>query len=119
MNQWQIWTVVKPTVGLPLLLGSVAGTSLLLHYAILSHTSWYPAYWEGGHKHMAEASGAAITAAQTPPAFTVSVAPAAAAGDKGGSSFVVTVTPTGSAAASAPVTIGDASAPPPLKSSQN
>ena len=42
MNQGRIWTVVKPTVGLPLLIGSVAVTSLLVHYTILSHTTWYP-----------------------------------------------------------------------------
>ena len=49
MNQGRIWTVVKPTVGLPLFLGSVAVTSLLVHYAILSHTTWMSAYWQGGH----------------------------------------------------------------------
>ena len=49
MNQGRIWTVVHPTVGLPLFLGSVAVTSLIVHYAILSHTTWYPAYWQGGH----------------------------------------------------------------------
>ena len=48
MNQGRIWTVVKPTVGLPLLLGSVAVTVLLVHYAILSHTTWFAAYWNGG-----------------------------------------------------------------------
>ena len=47
MNQGRIWTVVSPTVGLPLLIGSVAVTSLLVHWAIISHTAWYPAYWEG------------------------------------------------------------------------
>ena len=50
MNQGRIWTVVKPTVGLPLFLGAVATTSLLVHYAILSHTTWFPAYWQGGMK---------------------------------------------------------------------
>jgi light-harvesting protein B-800-850 alpha chain len=50
MNQGRIWTVVKPTVGLPLFLGSVAVTSLIVHYAVLSHTTWMAAYWEGGHK---------------------------------------------------------------------
>ncbi len=49
MNQGRIWTVVKPTVGLPLFLGSVAVTSLIVHYAILSHTTWFSAYWQGGH----------------------------------------------------------------------
>ncbi len=50
MNQKHIWTVVKPTVGLPLFLGSVAATSLIVHYAILTHTSWFPAYWNGHAK---------------------------------------------------------------------
>ncbi len=50
MNQGRIWTVVKPTVGLPLFLGAVATTSLIVHYAILSHTTWFPAYWQGGSK---------------------------------------------------------------------
>jgi light-harvesting protein B-800-850 alpha chain len=49
MNQGRIWTVVHPTVGLPLMLGSVAVTSLIVHYAILSHTTWFSAYWQGGH----------------------------------------------------------------------
>jgi light-harvesting protein B-800-850 alpha chain len=50
MNQGRMWTVVKPTVGIPVFLGAVAVTSLLVHYAILSHTSWYPAFLEGGKK---------------------------------------------------------------------
>jgi len=71
MNQGRIWTVVKPTVGLPLLLGSVAITSLLVHYAILSHTTWYPAYWQGGHSKVSmsvpapEASGLAMITKST------------------------------------------------------
>ena len=50
MNQARIWLVVKPTVGLPLFLGSVTLIALLVHYSILSHTTWFSAYWEGGHK---------------------------------------------------------------------
>lgn len=49
MNQGRIWTVVHPTVGLPLFLGSVAVASLIVHFAILSHTTWFSAYWQGGH----------------------------------------------------------------------
>ena len=49
MNQGRIWTVVHPTVGLPLFLGSVAVTSLIVHFAVLSHTTWMSAYWQGGH----------------------------------------------------------------------
>jgi light-harvesting protein B-800-850 alpha chain len=56
MNQGRIWTVVKPTVGLPLLLGSVTLIALLVHFAVLSHTTWFSGYWNGSAK-------AAVTAA--------------------------------------------------------
>jgi len=62
MNQGRIWTVVKPTVGLPLFLGSVAVTSLIVHYAVLSHTTWMAAYWEGGHKAKVSLDGPAPAA---------------------------------------------------------
>jgi light-harvesting protein B-800-850 alpha chain len=51
MNQARIWLVVKPTVGLPLFLGSVAVIALLVHFSILTHTTWFSAYWNGGAKH--------------------------------------------------------------------
>ena len=47
MNQGRIWCVVKPTVGLPLFLGSVAIISLIVHFAILSNTAWFPAFFSG------------------------------------------------------------------------
>jgi light-harvesting protein B-800-850 alpha chain len=47
MNQGRIWTVVHPTVGLPLLLGSVTVIALLVHLALLNNTSWFPKYWNG------------------------------------------------------------------------
>jgi len=50
MNQGRMWTVVKPTVGIPVFLGAVAVTSLIVHYAILTHTTWFPAFLEGCHK---------------------------------------------------------------------
>lgn len=45
MNQGRIWCVVKPTVGLPLFLGTVLTISLIVHYAVLSNSSWYPAFY--------------------------------------------------------------------------
>jgi light-harvesting protein B-800-850 alpha chain len=48
MNQGRIWCVVKPTVGLPLFLGTVLLISLAVHYSILSNTTWFPAFWQGG-----------------------------------------------------------------------
>nr|CAA44949.1 light-harvesting complex II polypeptide (B800-850) subunit alpha [Rhodopseudomonas palustris] len=47
MNQGRIWTVVKPTVGLPLLLGSVTVIAILVHFAVLSNTTWFSKYWNG------------------------------------------------------------------------
>ena len=53
MNQAKIWLVVNPSVGLPLLLGSVTAIALLVHIALLSHTTWFPGYWQGGMKKAA------------------------------------------------------------------
>jgi len=53
MNQARIWLVVKPTVGLPLFLGTVLIMSLLVHYSILANTTWFAAFFEGGHGNVA------------------------------------------------------------------
>ena len=76
MNQKEIWLVVKPTVGLPLFLGSVAVTSLLVHYSVLTHTTWFSAFLEGGAKAKAEASAPAPAPVAAPVA---AAAPAPAA----------------------------------------
>ncbi len=48
MNQKEIWCVVNPSVGLPMFLGAVAVTSLIVHGAILTKTDWFAGYWQGG-----------------------------------------------------------------------
>lgn len=48
MNNGRIWTVVSPSVGLPLFLGSVALIAVGVHLALIANTSWFPAYWNGG-----------------------------------------------------------------------
>lgn len=50
MNQGKIWRVVKPTVGVPLFLTAVAVSSFMVHYMLYTHTTWLPAYHEGGMK---------------------------------------------------------------------
>lgn len=50
MNNSRMWLVVNPTVGIPLLLGAVAVTSLIVHAAVLTHTTWYPAFYQGNTK---------------------------------------------------------------------
>lgn len=80
MNQGKIWLVVKPTVGLPLFLGSVALIALSVHAAILTHTDWYPAYFNGGQK--AKAAKTAEVPAPTMLAVAPDAAPAQAATPK-------------------------------------
>ena len=109
MNQGRIWTVVKPTVGLPLFLGAVAVTSLLVHGAILTHTTWYSALYQGGKgKTALNDTSSSVAALQTKsdPAFVIAVTPVAATSGKGETSFVVTVTPNTSAAS---YSVGDSS----------
>ena len=102
MNQGRIWCVVNPSVGLPLLIGSVAVTSLVVHAAVLTHTPWMSAYWTGASKAKVSmnetASPAALAAATTDPSFSITVTPTKTA-DNGQNAFVVTVTPKASAAA--------------------
>ena len=39
----KMWTVVRPTVGIPLIIGAVAVGSFSVHLAILTHTTATPA----------------------------------------------------------------------------
>ena len=74
MNQGRIWTVVPPSVGLPLLIGGAAVTAIIVHVAVLTHTTWYPGYWEGAHHKVSmDTSSAAMSVAQAGPNFTYEV----------------------------------------------
>ena len=46
-GQAKIWLVVRPHVGLPHLLGVVALTALIVHLAILGHTTWFNKFLNG------------------------------------------------------------------------
>lgn len=94
MNQGRIWCVVSPNVGLPLLLGSVAITSLIVHASVMTHTTWMSSYWSGSWRNRTSAaeSTAPPVAAVTPqgaPAFAVTVTPVPG---KTETAFVVTLT---------------------------
>jgi light-harvesting protein B-800-850 alpha chain len=67
MNQGRIWCVVHPTVGLPLLLGSVALISFTVHFAVLNNTTWISDYWAGSTATTVamKASAASVAAAQS------------------------------------------------------
>lgn len=66
----KLWCVVKPSVGIPLMLSTVAVSSFAVHYALLTHTTWLPKYYEGA---------AAKTTAAAPAPTTMALAPAAPA----------------------------------------
>lgn len=73
MNQTKIWLVVNPNHGLPLLWAAVLGIALLVHYSVLTHTTWFSGYWQG------KAKPAAVSTISTDAAKTASVAMAAPA----------------------------------------
>jgi light-harvesting protein B-800-850 alpha chain len=54
----KIWLHVKPSQGIPLFLGAVAVSSFAVHYALLTHTTWLPKYYEGGAAMKAPAKAA-------------------------------------------------------------
>jgi light-harvesting protein B-800-850 alpha chain len=47
MINGRMWLVVKPTVGVPLMLGGVVLSALAVHTAILVNTTWFPAFLQG------------------------------------------------------------------------
>ena len=116
MNQGRIWCVVHPTVGLPLLLGSVALTSLAVHTAVMTHTTWMSNYWQGAARVRTSDKGGnalASTALTGQPGYVLSISPAPAApGSTNGASFVVTVAANPDAAQAATVSVPDAPAQP-------
>ncbi len=61
MNEGRIWTVVKPNHGVPLFLGGVAVISMLVHFAILTNTTWFAGFLQGGAKAPAVATAPAVT----------------------------------------------------------
>jgi len=97
MNQGRIWCVVSPTVGLPLFLGSVAVTSLIVHACVMSHTDWMSTYWEGNYgKKVSMNAEPAGPVSKSDAAFTMTVAPVGATATAP-ASFVITVTPNANA----------------------
>jgi light-harvesting protein B-800-850 alpha chain len=94
MNQGRIWCVVNPTVGLPLFLGSVAVTSLIVHYAVLSHAPWYANFYSGSKAKTAMMDTTAPLAKTTDASgFTITVVPTAGTPGTAETSFVVKVSP--------------------------
>jgi light-harvesting protein B-800-850 alpha chain len=116
MNQGRIWCVVSPNVGLPLMLGSVAITALIVHACVLSHTTWFSGYWQGAAKpKVAEAAPAADGKA----AFSMTVTTVPATSPTSPASFVITVSPNTVATTAATVASAPQSAPVPIKTARS
>lgn len=67
MINGRMWLVVKPTVGVPLIIGGVALASLAIHTAVLLNTTWYPAFYQGGTRirpAAVQTNGPALAAVQ-------------------------------------------------------
>jgi len=47
MNNARMWTVVNPTVGLPLFFIGVAATSLIVHTSVMTNTNFMGEFWSG------------------------------------------------------------------------
>ena len=67
MNEGRIWLYVQPTVGIPLFFLGFVLAALLVHAAILTNTTWYGAFLQGGAAK-AVASAPATTAVAAAPA---------------------------------------------------
>jgi light-harvesting protein B-800-850 alpha chain len=67
----KMWCVVRPSLGVPLILGAVAVGSFAVHVALLTHTDWVPRFLNGGPP--------AAKAALVVPAAEVAAAPVAEA----------------------------------------
>jgi light-harvesting protein B-800-850 alpha chain len=105
MNQARMWCVVNPTIGLPLLFAGIAVTSLIVHASVLTHTTWFGAFWQGSAK---EAKVSSLDTAPKNAAFTITVTPQRAAAGKTETAFVVTVAPNAAVPAAQPVKLAQA-----------
>lgn len=47
MNNARIWTIVNPSVGVPLFFVGIMVTSLYIHYQVMTETTWFTAFIKG------------------------------------------------------------------------
>ncbi|MGD0103171.1 MAG: light-harvesting protein [Rhodopila sp.] len=114
MNQGRIWCVVSPNVGLPLMLGSVAVTALIVHACVMTHTTWMSNYWQGSAKPKVALENASppVAANDSKAAFSMMVTPVPATAPNGQASFMITVTPNSVATVDAKASVDDSAKTP-------
>lgn len=52
MNNARLWTIVNPTVGVPIFFIALVATSLFIHLQVLSSTTWFGDFWKGADIEM-------------------------------------------------------------------
>ena len=52
----KMWCVVKPSVGIPIIIGAVAVASFSVHLALTMNTTWVKGFLNGGAGKVASAS---------------------------------------------------------------
>ncbi len=57
----KLWCVVKPSVGIPIIIGAVAVASFAVHLALVTNTTWVKRYLNGS---AAQVSAASSTSAE-------------------------------------------------------
>ena len=70
----KLWCVVKPSTGIPMFLSAVAIGSFAVHYMLMTHTTWMPAYYNGKAAKAASVEGTGTPTAALSPPTTVAAA---------------------------------------------
>jgi len=105
-----MWTVVNPTVGLPLFFIGVAATSLIVHTSVMTNSDFMGEYWSGqemGAETVSLDGETPIQSASATAAITASL-------DSGEAFIVLPDGRTGRVVFDAPVTLASADAGLPL-----
>ena len=104
MNNARMWTVVSPTVGLPLFFIGVAATSLIVHASVMTNSDFMGQFWSGqemGSESASLNSESPIKSASATAAITASL-------DSGEAFIVLPDGRTGRVVFDAPVTLASA-----------
>jgi light-harvesting protein B-800-850 alpha chain len=73
MNEGRLFLYVSPKVALPFMFLVMVLTSLTVHFAILTNTTWFAAFWQGAAGEVAKAPAvAAATAVEAAPSAAAS-----------------------------------------------
>jgi light-harvesting protein B-800-850 alpha chain len=96
MNNAKMWLVVKPTVGIPLFLGGVAVTSLVVHAAVITTGvgAWYGPYITGSAEP-AESAALAVPETVMPASVSAGDLPALVEVDAAGRETLRVMLPDG------------------------